>query len=53
MFKFLERRQEDSDSELNGSEHSLNLICFLIPSWMQFWYVTVIPKYLNFATKLY
>jgi hypothetical protein len=26
---------------------------FLISSCMQFWYVTVIPKYLNFATFSY
>jgi hypothetical protein len=23
---------------------------FSIPSWMQFWFVTFVPKYLNFAT---
>jgi hypothetical protein len=39
----LERRQEDKDSEQNGS----NFNVLSVSSWMQFWLVTVLPKYLN------
>jgi len=28
ILKFLERRQEDKYSELNGSKHSPNLFCY-------------------------
>jgi hypothetical protein len=30
--------------------HSLNIILLLISSWTKFWFVTVVPKYLNCAT---
>jgi hypothetical protein len=50
IFKFLERRREDKRlwTEQQQAIPESNLP--LIYSWMLFWLVTVIPKYLNFAT---
>jgi hypothetical protein len=45
--KFLERRWEDN-YEQNSCEHSPDIISS-ISSWMQFWFVTVVSKYLNTA----
>jgi hypothetical protein len=39
-----------NDTELNDSKCYLYLILLLISSWMEFWYVIIIPKYLDFAT---
>jgi len=39
--------------EQNDSKHSPNLICSLISSWMQFWLVAVLPKYLYFVTSCF
>jgi hypothetical protein len=45
IFTFLESRREDkTDSELNGSSITL------ISSWLWFWFVTIVPKYLNLVT---
>jgi len=46
IFKFLERRQED----VNRMITSIPWNMLLISSWMQFLFVTFVPKYLNFAT---
>lgn len=43
------QEEKKKTSGPNCSWHSLNLVSFLISSCIQFWYVTVIPKYLNFA----
>jgi hypothetical protein len=50
MFSFLWKGRKTKDSDMNNSKHSANLICSLISSWMQFWFVTVFLKYLNSAT---
>jgi hypothetical protein len=39
-----------NDPEINGSKCYLYLIVLLISSWMEFWFVIIIPKYLDFAT---
>jgi hypothetical protein len=50
IFKFLSRKWEDKIfwSELWKEFYEFNLL--LISFWMQFWFVTVVPMYLKFAT---
>jgi len=50
IFKFLENRWEDKTlwTEWEQESHILNLLCIYLS--MQFWFITVITKYLNFAT---
>jgi hypothetical protein len=38
------------DFGLSNSNNSLNLIYCFVSSWMSFWFVSVVSKYLNFAT---
>jgi hypothetical protein len=38
--------EKTEGSVLNGSKHYCNLIS-LISSWIQIWFVTISPKYLN------
>jgi hypothetical protein len=49
IFKFLDRRQW---FELNGRKHFQKYNPFLISSIMKFWFVTAVPKYLNFVINL-
>jgi hypothetical protein len=52
IFTFLDSRREDESfwTELCYALPELNLL--LISSWIKFWFLTVVPKYLNCATVL-
>jgi hypothetical protein len=52
IFKFLERRLEEKRlwTEWTKAFPKFNLL--LISLWMQLWFATVVPKYLNSATVL-
>jgi hypothetical protein len=45
---FIYEAGRQKDFGLIDSKHFLNLL--LISSWMSFWFVSVLPKHLNFAT---
>jgi hypothetical protein len=49
IFTFLDSRREDKRFGINASKHYPNCL-LLIFSWIKFWSVTVVPKYLNCAT---
>ena len=50
MFKFLDRKLEDKRfcTEWQQTFPDFNLL--LISSWIEFWFVQVVPKYLNSST---
>jgi hypothetical protein len=49
IFKFLESKLEDKDPAPNYSKHPVfNLL--LISSWIEFWFVKIVPKCLNSST---
>jgi hypothetical protein len=49
-FWFFDMRREDKRLWIEWQQPFPELILLLISSWMTFWFVSVIPKYLNFAT---
>jgi hypothetical protein len=50
IFVFLYNLWADKYFELNCEEAFADFNVLTIFIWMQFWFVTVIPKYLNFVT---
>jgi len=47
---FLDRRWEDKRLRIERWQAFLEFNLLVMSSWMQFWFVAVVPKYLNFVT---
>jgi hypothetical protein len=50
LFTFLNSRREHESSWTEQYQAFSDFNLHLISSWIQFWFVTVVPKYLNYAT---
>jgi hypothetical protein len=50
IFTFLDSRREDKSFWTAWQQAFPEYRLFLISSWMQFWSLNAVPKYLNFAT---
>jgi hypothetical protein len=50
IFMFLDSRREDKGFWTEWYQVLPKFSLFLISSWIKFWFVTVVPKYLNCAT---
>jgi len=50
IFKFLDSRLEDKRFCTEWQQAFLDFNLLLIPSWIEFWFVKFIPKYMNSST---
>jgi hypothetical protein len=49
-FTFLDSRRDDKRLWIEWQQAFPEFSLLLIASWIQFWSVSVVPRYLNFAT---
>jgi hypothetical protein len=50
FYFFRQQTRTKMSSQLDGSKHCPNFNLLLISSWITFWFVIIIPKYLNLAS---